>query len=243
MTANYLFHNRGGFRFEETGQTAGAAASADGGYKAGMGIAGGDLDGDGLFDLAVTNYFGESTTFYRNLGGGFFVDHSSLIGMAAPTRRLLGFGIAFFDADNDGWLDVLSANGHVLDPRPRIPWTMPLQLLGGRPGGRLTDVSEQAGPPFGPLHLGRGLAVGDLDNDGRLDAVVVAQNEPLIYLHNRTSDRGHSIVFGLEGTKSNRDGVGRPDHDFRGRAPAGCRALRWRELSIRARSAAPFRAR
>ena len=186
---------------------AGAAASADGGFKAGMGIAVGDLDGDGLIDLAVTNYFGESTTFYRNLGQGFFADHSNSINMAAPTRRLLGFGIAFVDADNDGWLDVLSANGHVLDPRPQIPWTMPLQILQGSPGGRLTDVSEQAGAPFRPLHLGRGLAAGDLDNDGRIDAVVVVQNEPLVYLHNQTDNRGHFITFQLEGTRSNRDGV------------------------------------
>jgi enediyne biosynthesis protein E4 len=208
MTANYLFTNRGSLRFEETGQIAGAAASADGGFKAGMGIALGDLDGDGLVDLAVTNYFGESTTFYRNLGQGFFADHSNAINMAAPTRRLLGFGIAFLDADNDGALDVLSANGHVLDPRPQIPWTMPLQLLKGSVRGRLVDVSERAGAPFSPLHLGRGLAVGDLDNDGRLDAVIVAQNEPLIYLHNQTNDRGHFVSLALEGTTSNRDGVG-----------------------------------
>jgi tetratricopeptide (TPR) repeat protein len=208
MTANYLFHNVGGFRFEEIGDAAGAAASADGGYKAGMGVACGDLDGDGLIDLAVTNYFGESTTFYRNLGGGFFADHSNYIGLAAPTRRLLGFGIAFMDVDNDGWLDVLSANGHVIDSRPQIPWTMPLQLLKGAPGGRLSDVSEEAGAPFRQLHLGRGVAMGDLDNDGRLDAVVIAQNEPLVYLHNRSTDRGHFITFWLEGTKSNRDGIG-----------------------------------
>ncbi len=148
MTANYLFTNRGGFRFEETGQIAGAAASADGGFKAGMGIAVGDLDSDGAVDLAVTNYFGESTTFYRNLGQGFFADHSSAINMAAPTRRLLGFGIAFLDADNDGALDVLSANGHVLDPRPQIPWTMPLQLWNGSARGRVVDVSERAGRTF-----------------------------------------------------------------------------------------------
>jgi hypothetical protein len=208
MTANYLFRNLGAFRFEETGQMAGAAASADGGFKAGMGIARGDLDGDGLLDLAVTNYYGESTTFYRNAGHGFFVDHSSAVNMAAPTRRLLGFGIAFFDADNDGWLDVLSANGHVLDPRPQIPWTMPLQLLKGSRGGRLADVSDRSGDPFGPLHLGRGLAVGDLDNDGRLDAIVIVQNEPMIYLHNQTKDRGHFISLSLEGTESNRDAIG-----------------------------------
>jgi tetratricopeptide (TPR) repeat protein len=208
MTANYLFLNRGGFRFEESGQLCGAAASADGGYKSGMGIACGDLDGDLRIDLAVTNFFGESTTFYRNLGGGFFVDHTAAIGMAGPTRGLLGFGLAFLDADNDGRLDVLSANGHVIDARPRFPWTMPLQLLQGVSSGRLADVSDRAGAPFGPLHLGRGLAVGDLDNDGRLDGIVLVQNEPLIYLHNQTKEHGHFITFALEGTKSNRDGVG-----------------------------------
>ena len=93
-------------------------------------------------------------------------------------------------------------------PRPQIPWTMPLQLLKGSAGGRLVDVSERAGSPFGPLHLGRGLAVGDVDNDGRLDAVIVAQNEPLIYLHNRTNNHDHFITILLEGTTSNRDGVG-----------------------------------
>ena len=146
MTANYLFQNRGGFRFEETGSIAGVAAAADGGFKAGMGIACGDLDGDGLPDLAVTNYFGESTTFYRNLGSGLFADHTSTVGLLAPSRPLLGFGVAFFDANNDGWLDLISANGHVLDARPRFPWMMPLQLLLGSPGGRLTEASEHAGP-------------------------------------------------------------------------------------------------
>jgi tetratricopeptide (TPR) repeat protein len=208
MTANYFFRNKGGFRFEETGQASGAAASVDGGFKAGMGVACGDLDGDGRPDLAVTNFFGESTTFYRNLGGGSFADHSNAIGLAAATRRLLGFGVAFLDVDNDGWLDVLSANGHILDRRPRYPWDMPLQLLLGGPGGRLTDVSESSGAPFRPLHLGRGLAFGDLDNDGLEDALVVAQNEPLIYLHNRTTEKRHSIRFRLEGTKSNRDAIG-----------------------------------
>jgi hypothetical protein len=208
MSANYLFHNLGGFRFEETGQVAGAAASADGLYKSGMGIACGDLDGDGALDLAVTNFYGESTTFFRNVGRGLFVDQTAVIGLQAPSRPLLGFGVAFLDVNNDGWLDLLSTNGHVFDGRPRIPWTMPLQLLVGGPGGHLTDVSDRAGAPFGRLHLGRGLAVGDLDNDGRLDAVVLNQNQPLVYLHNRTEPSGHFIRFSLEGTRSNRDAVG-----------------------------------
>jgi enediyne biosynthesis protein E4 len=132
MSANYLFRNLGGFRFQETGEAAGASASADGLYKSGMGVACGDLDGDGFLDLAVTNYVGESTTFCRNLGGGLFADHTALVGLLAPSRPLLGFGIAFADVDNDGWLDIHSSNGHVQDSRPRIPWDMPLQPWEGR---------------------------------------------------------------------------------------------------------------
>ncbi len=120
---------------------------------------------------------------------------------------MLGFGVAFLDVDNDGRLDLLTANGHVNDYRPNIPYTMPIQLLRGDVDGRLRDVSRQAGPPFEPLHLGRGLAVGDLDNDGRVDALVVVQNEPLVYLHNQT-EPGHFMTLALEGTVSNRDGVG-----------------------------------
>jgi hypothetical protein len=210
MSANYLYRNKGGFRFEEVGIVAGAAASAEGGYKAGMGVACGDLDGDGKIDLAVTNYYGESTTFYRNLGGGMFADHSDAIGLSAPTRLLLGFGIAFFDFDNNGRLGVLSANGHVLDPRPRFPWMMPLQSLVMDSRGRLVDVSARAGALFQPVHLGRGLAAGDLDNDGRVDALAVCQNEPVVYLHNqaRRDSTRHFIMLRLEGTRSNRDGIG-----------------------------------
>jgi hypothetical protein len=110
--------------------------------------------------------------------------------------------------NNDGWLDLLSTNGHVVDSRPRIPWMMPLQLMIGGPGCVLTDVSDRAGEPFRSLHLGRGLAMGDVDNDGRIDAVVINQNEPLVFLRNETSRAGHFVRFTLSGTKSNRDGLG-----------------------------------
>jgi tetratricopeptide (TPR) repeat protein len=208
-TANFLFRNLGGFRFEEVGHAAGVAANAEGGYQAGMGIACGDLDSDGRPDLAVTNFYAQSTTFFHNLGQGLFTDHTAAIGLAAPSRHRLGFGAAFFDANNDGWLDLVTANGYVSDQRPVFPYAMPPQLFLGSPSGVLTDVTAQAGPPFQQPSVGRGLAVGDLDNDGRLDALMVAQNDPLVFFHNQTDPSGgHFVTFRLEGTQSNRDGVG-----------------------------------
>ncbi len=208
MSANYLFRNLGGFRFEETAFQAGAAANSSGRFQSGMGIACGDWDRDGRPDLAVTNYYGESTTLFHNLGRGLFADDTVASGVAAPTRQLLGFGIAFLDANNDGRLDLVSANGHVSDYRPASPWQMPVQLLVGGREGRLTDVSARAGEPFRPRHLGRGLAIADLDNDGRTDVIVQAQNEPLVYLHNETERAGNWLTVLLQGVRSNRDGVG-----------------------------------
>jgi enediyne biosynthesis protein E4 len=208
-TANFLFRNLGGFRFEEIGHEAGVAANAGGGYQAGMGVACGDLDGDGRLDLAVTNFYGESTSFFHNLGQGLFADHTAAVGLAAPSRHRLGFGIAFLDADVDGWLDLMTANGHIGDYRPLFPYAMTPQLFAGGPGGVLSDVTAGAGPPFQRPYVGRGLAVGDLDNDGRPDAVLVAQNEPLVDLRNKTGrQRAHFVTFQLEGTGTNRDGVG-----------------------------------
>ena len=188
-------------------RSAGVAANAEGGYQAGMGVACGDLDGDGRLDLAVTNFYGESTTFFRNLGQNTFADRTAAVGLAAPSRYLLGFGIAMLDVDNDGRLDLMTANGHVNDYRPSVPYAMPCAASAGIGEGRLRDVSAQAGLPFQAAHLGRGLAAGDLDNDGRVDALMVVHNEPLVYFHNQTTG-GHFVTIALEGTVSNRDGVG-----------------------------------
>ena len=207
LSANYLLRNRGDCRFDEQGLTSGVACNALGGNQAGMGVAAGDLDGDGRPDLTVTNFFNESTTLFHNLGGGQFADHTTVVGLAVPSRDRLGFGIAFLDVNDDGRLDLMTANGHLNDYGSDIPYTMPVQLLLGGPDGRLSDVTAKAGPALLVLHIGRGLAIGDLDNDGRMDAVLVAQNEPLVYLHNRTAG-GHSLTIALEGTASNRDGVG-----------------------------------
>src|SRR5262249_7262272 len=120
-TANYFFRNRGGFRFSEQGMESGLTASAEGGYLAGLGVACGDFDGDGRIDLAVTNFFNQSTTLYHNHGAGLFSDRAVATGLAAATRQVLGFGLAALDANNDGWLDLVQANGHVADFRPKIP--------------------------------------------------------------------------------------------------------------------------
>jgi enediyne biosynthesis protein E4 len=207
-TANYLYHNLGGFRFIEQGQEAGVAASSSGGYQAGMGVACADFDGDGLVDIAVTNFYAESTSLYRNLGGGLFTDRTTAAGLFATTRFVLGFGLTAFDANNDGYPDLAQANGHVADFRPAVPYAMPAQLLLNNGKGRFTDVSEQAGPPWKVPRLARGLAVGDIDNDGRTDLVMVAENVPLALLRNHTDSQNHFLSLKLEGTDSNRDAVG-----------------------------------
>jgi hypothetical protein len=208
-TANFLFRNLGGLRFDEIGHEAGVAANAGGGYQAGMGVACGDVDGDGRMDLAVTNFYGESTTLFRNLGQGLFADRTSAAGLLAPSRHRLGFGAAFLDIDDDGWLDLMTANGHIGDHRPLFPYAMRPQLFHGGPDGTFADVTAAAGPSFERAYVGRGLVIGDLDNDGRTDALMVAQNEPLVFFHNRAGDGcGHFLTVGLEGTRSNRDAVG-----------------------------------
>jgi enediyne biosynthesis protein E4 len=206
-SANFLFRNRGGFQFEELGHESGVAANAEGGYQAGMGVACADLDGDGLPDLTVTNLYGEATSFFKNVGNGMFVDRTAASGLGHASRNLVGFGIVPFDFDNDGRVDLMTANGHINDLRPSFPFAMPAQLVAGLEGGRLADVSGRAGPPWDVPRLGRGLAAGDLDNDGSVDAVLVAQEAPLAYFHNRTRG-GHFLTLRLEGTISNRDAVG-----------------------------------
>jgi tetratricopeptide (TPR) repeat protein len=208
QTANFLWRNLGGLRLEEFAQVAGVAASGHGGYQAGMGVSCGDPNGDGLPDLVVTNFYDEGTTFYLNLGRGIFNDSSASVGVSAVTRSLLGFGVTFFDANNDGWHDLATANGHVDDFRPESPYAMPAQLLIGGPSGRLVDVSDRAGEPWGVDRLGRALVTGDFDNDGRVDVLILSLDAPLALLRNRTMDAGHWATFGLEGVESGRDAVG-----------------------------------
>ncbi|WZP00457.1 CRTAC1 family protein [Isosphaeraceae bacterium EP7] len=186
-TACRLFENKGNLKFEEVGAASGVAFDGSGTALAGMGTAVGDLDGDGLDDLAVSNFYGRSTVGFRSVGAGIFADSTAAIGLAAPTRGVNGFGLALEDFDGDGRLDLLQANGHVLDrARLGLPFAMrPTLLAGSGLGfvGRPTD----GGPWFGRPILGRGLAVGDLDGDGRPDAVMASLDAPVALLRNAST--------------------------------------------------------
>ncbi len=197
-TACWLFENKGGLRFEEVGLLAGVALDGRGDPLAGMGVAGGDLDDDGRLDLVVSNFLGRSTVGFRGLGGGAFADASDAFGLTRPTRPVLGFGLSLADLDDDGRLDLIQANGHVLD-RARLgqPFAMRPTLL-RNVEGVLVDASSTAGAWFARPILGRGLAVGDLDGDGRLDAVVNALDAPAALLRNVTLG-GRSLEVELVG--------------------------------------------
>ena len=226
---NFLLINKGGLKFEDEALVSGVAANAQGGFQAGMGVAAADVTGDGLVDLAVTNYFNESTTIFVNLGNGLFADRSAVLGVAAPSRFLLGFGILLTDFDNDGLMDYMTANGHVTDGRPAIPWRMPMQVLRGtaaklssKSSGnrnaseeiRFVDDSPKAGELFSRQLMARGLASGDLDGDGLADVVAQSQNDALIHAKNESladvpkERHPHWIGLDLKGTRSNRDAVG-----------------------------------
>lgn len=213
-TACRLFENRGGLRFEDVGLAAGVAFDGQGRPLAGMGVASGDLDGDGRLDLVVSNFLDRSTVAFQSRGDGTFADTSALLGLTTATRRALGFGITLEDFDADGRLDLVQVNGHVLD-RARLgaPFAMRPTLL-HNVGRRFEEISDRAGPWFARPILGRGLAVGDLDRDGRPDVVVNSLDAPAAILRNVTRG-GRRLILELVG----------PSVGARVRATSGGRTL------------------
>ena len=210
--ANLLWINKGDGTFEESALLAGAAYSMDGVARAGMGVAPGDFDNDGDEDLLVTNLASEGSTLYRNHRGSFS-DVTLELGLTRASFPFTGFGVGWFDYDNDGRLDLFAANGAVtiveaLRGSP-YPYRQRNQLF--RNDGRdkpLADMSAVAGPAFEQLHVGRGAAFGDIDNDGDLDILVSNNNGPVRLLLNEGGVKNHWLQVRLQGVSDNRQGIG-----------------------------------
>lgn len=209
-TPNILYRNKGDGTFKDTAVLSGVAYNADGNLQAGMGVTAADYDNDGHLDLFKTNFSEDLSTLYHNDGRGLFSDVTLRTGIA-KNNKFLGWGTAFGDFDNDGWKDIAVANGHIYPEADQVGGNMayaqPMLLYRNLGKGRLIDVSKRAGPGFEEKRLARGLALGDLDNDGNLEIVVNNLNQPPALLR-QSRARGNSILIQTVGTQSNRDGIG-----------------------------------
>ncbi len=199
---NALWLNQGDLKFEDDAFLAGVAVNAGGKSEAGMGVDSADFDESGAEDLFITHMRMETNTLYRNDGSGWFTDTTSRLALGTPSLGYTGFGTAWLDADNDGWLDLVVANGAVVVEETLVsagdpfPYHQGNQLFLNQAGERFSDASEAAGPALSLSEVSRGLAVGDLDNDGRDDLVFGNINAPARILRNVGAAAAHWL--GLE---------------------------------------------
>jgi enediyne biosynthesis protein E4 len=207
----FLYHNKGDGTFEEVALPSEVAVDVDGRTYAGMGVDFADYNNDGWPDIIVTDLANQRYALYQNNGDGTFTYASNTIGIGQMTMVHSGWGVRFFDYDNDGWKDLLIAQGHDLDTielnYPNLHYREPM-LLARNTGHGFVDVSAQSGTVFRQPWVARGMAIGDLDNDGRLDAVVTTNDGAVHILRNETATRNHWLILKLVGHKSNRDAIG-----------------------------------
>jgi enediyne biosynthesis protein E4 len=207
---NFLFRNNGDGTFREAGVVSSVAYNENGKSIAGMGADFRDVDNDGRPDVFVVGMIGDTFPLFRNRGNDF-TDVTSAWGIAGPTARMTAWGAGIADFDNDGWKDLFAACSSILDNAEEIehlPSKLPNKVLRNTGGTRFVDVSESAGPSFGVPQAHRGLAYGDLNNDGRVDVVVTVRDGRPEILLNRSANRNHWLLVKLVGARSNWDGLG-----------------------------------
>ena len=214
-TPNQLYINKGNGTFEETGYSSGVALNENGREQAGMGLAAGDYDNDGRIDFHVTNFSDDSNTLYRNEGEGNFTDVTFQAGVGEPSIPFLGWGTSFLDYDNDGWSDLIVANGHVYPAVDDHLWgtsyAQQALLFRNLKNGKFERVGAAPGSGLALAATARGLAVGDLDGDGRLDVVMNNIDSKPTILRNVASQVGHWLSIRLVGDttkKTSRDAIG-----------------------------------
>jgi hypothetical protein len=209
---NQLFHNLKGKKFEEVALQAGVAYPESGSFISGMGADFKDVDNDGFDDIWHTAIEGESFPLFKNRGGsGDFSEATNPSGLGHSTRQMSGWSNGIVDFDNDGWKDLFVARGNVLDNISEMSlrkYEEPNTVFRNLGKGKFQDVSADAGPDFQIASAHRGVAFGDLDNDGRMDAVVTVLNGKVKYFHNISQSGNHWLLLKLSGVKSNRMGLG-----------------------------------
>jgi hypothetical protein len=208
----YLYHNDHNGAFSEMALPAGMAFTANGSTMAAMCISLGDYDNDGSLDLYISDFQLASDHLWHNDGKGYFDEVSDPAGITLPTHNVLSFGGGFFDYDNDGWLDLFIANGHVYEEvervSPDVHYKQINSLFHNERNGKFVETAQAAGDAFKTPYAARGAAFADFDNDGYIDVAVGNNGDPPALLHNGGGTGNHFINFKLVGTKSNRDAMG-----------------------------------
>jgi hypothetical protein len=207
----FLYRNKGDGTFEDVGLFSGVGVDGEGHAYAGMGVDFSDYDNDGLPDVAISDLAYQKYALYKNVGDGTFAYVTESSGLGQMSFLHSGWGLRFLDYDNDGWKDLFVVQAHVLDTvelaYPQLRYREPM-LLARNTGHKFVDVSSESGPVFHEPWASRGMAAGDIDNDGRVDAVVTTNGGAAHILRNETDTHNHWLLLNLVGHKSNRDAIG-----------------------------------